>query len=173
MFRSSNQWRPPWRKSRRTAIAASLSRNSGTSTAVPSNFVCHNGGSTVRAVSSCFGVHIPVRTRPILSARRLWPSGWTPEIEADHFVQCPGCGAWVDMRSGDGAQPCQAAAAASSGQAAESEILSNARHPFYWYRAISYQVPALLGCGCSENTSLPWDRGGSLQYQAMTAKSVR
>jgi hypothetical protein len=26
------------------------------------------------------------------------PSGWTPEAEADHFVQCPGCGEWVDMR---------------------------------------------------------------------------
>ncbi len=26
------------------------------------------------------------------------PSGWVPASEADHFVQCPGCGAWVDMR---------------------------------------------------------------------------
>ena len=25
-------------------------------------------------------------------------NGWVPESEADHFVQCPGCGAWVDMR---------------------------------------------------------------------------
>jgi len=26
------------------------------------------------------------------------PRGWTPENEADHFMQCPGCGEWIDMR---------------------------------------------------------------------------
>ncbi len=26
------------------------------------------------------------------------PNGWTPESEADHFMQCPECGCWFDMR---------------------------------------------------------------------------
>ena len=26
------------------------------------------------------------------------PNGWVPDSEADHFVRCPGCGAWIDMR---------------------------------------------------------------------------
>jgi hypothetical protein len=26
------------------------------------------------------------------------PNGWVPESEADHFMQCPGCGGWFDMR---------------------------------------------------------------------------
>ena len=26
------------------------------------------------------------------------PNGWEPSSEADHFVQCPGRGAWIDMR---------------------------------------------------------------------------
>jgi hypothetical protein len=26
------------------------------------------------------------------------PKGWTPASEADHFMQCPGCGEWIDMR---------------------------------------------------------------------------
>jgi len=26
------------------------------------------------------------------------PDGWTPQSEADHFMQCPGCGAWLDRR---------------------------------------------------------------------------
>jgi hypothetical protein len=24
--------------------------------------------------------------------------GWTPKSEADHFMQCPDCGGWFDMR---------------------------------------------------------------------------
>jgi hypothetical protein len=26
------------------------------------------------------------------------PKDWTPEGDADHFMQCPGCGDWIDMR---------------------------------------------------------------------------
>lgn len=26
------------------------------------------------------------------------PNGWKPDSELDHFTQCPGCGAWIDMR---------------------------------------------------------------------------
>jgi len=26
------------------------------------------------------------------------PKDWTPEGDADHFMQCPGCGEWIDMR---------------------------------------------------------------------------
>jgi hypothetical protein len=26
------------------------------------------------------------------------PKGWVPESEFDHFMQCPACGGWIDMR---------------------------------------------------------------------------
>lgn len=26
------------------------------------------------------------------------PKGWVPESEADHFMQCPACGEWIDCR---------------------------------------------------------------------------
>jgi hypothetical protein len=26
------------------------------------------------------------------------PSGWTPASEQDHFMKCPGCGQWFDVR---------------------------------------------------------------------------
>jgi hypothetical protein len=26
------------------------------------------------------------------------PKEWVPGSEADHFMQCPGCGEWIDMR---------------------------------------------------------------------------
>ncbi len=26
------------------------------------------------------------------------PEGWVPQSEADHFIKCPKCGDWIDMR---------------------------------------------------------------------------
>lgn len=26
------------------------------------------------------------------------PEGWTPACEVDHFMKCPDCGGWIDMR---------------------------------------------------------------------------
>lgn len=26
------------------------------------------------------------------------PTGWTPQTELEHFMQCPVCGEWFDMR---------------------------------------------------------------------------
>lgn len=26
------------------------------------------------------------------------PKGWKPDSESDHFMRCPECGAWFDMR---------------------------------------------------------------------------
>jgi hypothetical protein len=26
------------------------------------------------------------------------PNGWKPESDADHFMKCPACGGWFDMR---------------------------------------------------------------------------
>jgi hypothetical protein len=36
----------------------------------------------------------PIRRGEIIGR----PTGWVRESEADHFMQCPGCGAWIDMR---------------------------------------------------------------------------
>jgi hypothetical protein len=36
----------------------------------------------------------PVRRGEIIGK----PKGWIPESEADHFMKCPVCGGWFDMR---------------------------------------------------------------------------
>jgi hypothetical protein len=36
----------------------------------------------------------PVRPGEVMGT----PHGWTAEEEFEHYIRCPGCGEWVDMR---------------------------------------------------------------------------